>query len=70
LALALQYYSDVIYTSDEVSDPTWIKEAAFRALPLMPLVEGDVNRFIDRLEYWLPQLKDKLEKKRTADGKK
>jgi TolA-binding protein len=65
--LALQNYADVIYSTNEVADPFWVKEAAVRALRLMPLVdEGNVNKFIDRLELWLPQLRDTLEKKRIV----
>jgi hypothetical protein len=44
-----------------------MKKAALQALPLMPLLnEGDVPRFLNSLEYWLPQLTDMLEKKRAA----
>jgi tetratricopeptide (TPR) repeat protein len=65
--LALQNYANVIYSTNEVGDPFWIKEAAVRALRLMPLVdEGNMDKFIDRLEYWLPQLRDTLEKKRPG----
>jgi TolA-binding protein len=70
LAQALAHYTEVIYTSGEGSDPFWMKYAALKALPLIPLVEGDANRFIDRLEHWLPQLTDLLEKKRAALDKK
>jgi tetratricopeptide (TPR) repeat protein len=70
LLSALENYMDVIFTSDEVADPIWMKEAALKALPLMSLFEGDANQLIDRLERWLPQLTDTLEKKRAALGKK
>lgn len=66
--LALENYTDVIYTQ-EATDSFWMKKAAWQALPLIPLVDGDVNAFIDRLEHWLPQLTDQLEKKRAALGK-
>jgi len=70
LSSALQNYTAVIYTDEQQSDPYWMKEAAFRALPLMPLVEGDANLFIDRLEALLPQLKEALEKKRSVTAQK
>ena len=64
--LALEKYHDVIYTTNDTTDQFWMKEAAFRTLPLMPLVqEGSVDEFINRLEHWLPQLTDKLEEKRA-----
>ncbi|MGA2246857.1 MAG: tetratricopeptide repeat protein [Verrucomicrobiota bacterium] len=67
LTLALENYHEVIYTQDRFSDPFWMKKAALQALPLMPLVgEANVKDFIDRLEHWLPQLTDILEKKRAA----
>ncbi len=69
-ALALEHYLDVIYTTNAVADPFWTKKAALQALRLMPLVPaGDVDQFINRLEYWLPQLKETLEKKRAAARK-
>jgi len=35
----------------------------------MPLVkQGDVDLFVRSLEYWLPQLRDILDKKRAALG--
>jgi TolA-binding protein len=67
LALALQNYLDVLYSDPAAADPFWTKKAGLLALPLMiTLKTGDVDKFIDRLEYWLPQLKDTLEKKRAA----
>jgi TolA-binding protein len=67
LAQALEHYMEVVYTTNDVADPFWMKKAAVQALRLMPLVkEGDVDRFVRRVEYWLPQLRDMLEKKRAA----
>jgi TolA-binding protein len=67
LSLALQNYTDVIYTTNSVADAFWMKKAALQALSLMPLVkQGEANQFINSLEYWLPPLKDTLEKKRPA----
>jgi len=38
-----------------------------QALPLMrELKDGEVDKFFDSLERWLPQLTETLEKKRTA----
>jgi TolA-binding protein len=69
LSLALQFCTDVLYTREAVADEFWTKEAGIQALPLMmTLKEGDVNRFFDRLEHWLPQAKDALEKKRASLG--
>jgi hypothetical protein len=63
---ALEKYHDVIYTTNDTTDQFWMKEAAFRALPLMALVqEGNVDELINRMEHWLPQLTDKLEQKRA-----
>ena len=67
LSLALHNYTDVLYTTNLVADAFWTKKAALQALPLMmTLKEGDVNRFFDTVERWLPPLKDTLEKKRAA----
>jgi TolA-binding protein len=67
---ALNNYLAVIYTTNDAADPFWMKKAALQALQLMPLVkEGEINDFIGRLEHWLPQLTDLLEKKRAALGK-
>jgi len=70
LAQALEQYTEVVYTTNDVADPFWMKKAAVQALPLMPLVkQGDADRFVHSLEYWLPQLRDTLEKKRAALGR-
>ena len=67
LKLALDNYRTVLYTPHDQADPFWIKKAGLQALPLMVLLkDGDVDKFFDRLEYWLPQLKLSLEKKRAA----
>jgi len=67
LALALNYYADVLYTTNLIGDAFWTKKAGLRALPLMMILkEGDRNKFFDTLERWLPPLKDILEKKRAA----
>ncbi len=67
LSLALNSYTDVLYTTNLVGDAFWTKKAGLQALPLMmTLKEGDANKFFDTLERWLPPLKDTLEKKRAA----
>ena len=67
--LALKYYRDVFYTDDTTAD-FWMKKAGLSALPLMIAVgEGDpekLDKFFQRLETKLPQLKATVEKKRTA----
>jgi TolA-binding protein len=69
LAQALEHYTEVVYTTNDVADAFWMKKAAVQALPLMPLVkQGDVDLFVRSLEYWLPQLRDILDKKRAALG--
>ena len=69
LALALKNYLDVFYSTDPVAD-FWIKKAGLAALPLMNSAgvadAGQVNKFLDRLEEKLPQLKAALELKRAA----
>ena len=71
LALALDNYLGVFYENnlrnDEQADAFWIKEAGLQALPLIEtLGTGDPDKFIDRMETMLPQLKDSLEKTRAA----
>lgn len=69
LKSAFDNYRAVLYTTNETADPYYTKVAGFKALPLMmTLKDGDPNRFFDALEYWLPQLKETLEKKRAALG--
>ena len=64
---ALQNYLDVLYLKPEEADPFWTKKAGMLALPLMTTLKaGDPDKFIDRLEYWMPPLKETLEKKRAA----
>ncbi len=64
---ALKNYCAVLYTTQPQLDPLWAKKAGWQALPLMlSLKEGDADRFFTRLERWLPQLKDSLEKKKAA----
>ncbi|HEY2328820.1 MAG TPA: hypothetical protein VGI63_03285, partial [Verrucomicrobiae bacterium] len=67
LKAALENYRDVLYTERAVADPFWTKKAGLQALPLMILLkDGDVDKFFDSMEYWLPQLKEPLEKRRAA----
>ena len=67
LKQALDCYRNLLYTTDFVADPFWVKKAGLQALPLMLLLkDGDADKFIDRLERLLPSLKDSLEKKRAA----
>ena len=67
LKQALDEYRDVLYGSEAPADPFWVKKAGLEALRLMvELKDGDVDRFFDRLEFWLPTLKPALEKKRAA----
>jgi TolA-binding protein len=69
LQLALEYYRDVFY-ADDVGADFWMKKAGLSALPLMVAVGEDdrdkLDKFFNRLEKKLPQLKDTLEKKRAA----
>lgn len=64
---ALSEYLTVVYVN---SDEFWVKEAAWKALLLFGSNEvGNVEQlklFFDRLEKLFPQLKEALEKKRTA----
>ena len=71
LQQALENYLDLFYT-DEAMDAFWQKKAGLQALTLLATV-GDRNpealdKFFDRLEKWLPQLKNVLEKKKAALG--
>jgi TolA-binding protein len=77
LQLALGNYLDVFYENNlragETADPFWTKKAGLQALSLIetlgaanPNSVGDPDKFIDRMEFWLPQLKDSLEKIRSA----
>ena len=67
LKLALNQYLDVLYTTNDVADPFWVKKAGLQALPLMiTLKDGDADKFFERLEHWLPQLKDSLKKKKAS----
>ena len=69
LKAALDTYRDVLYTTNDVADPFWVKKAGLQALPLMlTLKDGNVDKFFERLEHWLPQLKDSLEKKKLSLG--
>jgi TolA-binding protein len=71
---ALDNYLDVFDTGvgenlreGEVADPFWVKKAGLQALPLTEaLGVADPEKFFDHLEWLFPQLKDSLEKKRTA----
>ena len=64
---ALDLYWDVVY--DPTADAFWAKKAGLQALPLMTVTgAGDVDKFFGRLEVLLPQLKDSLEKKKSALG--
>ena len=69
LVQALKNYLDVFYSADPVAD-FWIKKAGLSALPLMNGTTGtdadQVNKFVDRLEEKLPQLRTALELKRAA----
>jgi TolA-binding protein len=71
LELALKNYLDVFYENnlrnDEQADAFWTKKAGLQALPLIEgLGESPPEDFFNRMENWLPQLKDSLEKARTA----
>ena len=67
LKLALDNYLAVWDTRFAGNDPFWVKKAGLQALSLAGQV-GVMNpdKFIDDLETVFPQLKDSLEKKRTA----
>src|SRR5262249_35284954 len=55
LLQALNNFADVFYTTNSVVDAFMVKKAGLEALPLMmTLKEGDVNKFFDSLERWLP----------------
>lgn len=60
-------YLAVWDTRFAANDPFWVKKAGLQALSLAGQV-GVMNpdKFIDDLETVFPQLKDSLEKKRTA----
>ncbi|MGA3283016.1 MAG: tetratricopeptide repeat protein [Verrucomicrobiota bacterium] len=69
--LALKNYLDVFYEdnlrNDEEADAFWTKKAGLQALPLIEgLGESPPEDFFNRMENWLPQLKDSLEKARNA----
>ncbi len=65
LKAALENYREVLYNT--AADAFWAKKAGLQALPLMiTLKDGDVDKFFESLERWLPQLKETLEKKRGA----
>jgi len=71
LGLALKNYLDVFYESNlrdgEQADAFWTKKAGLQALPLIEgLGESPPENFFNRMELWLPQLKDSLEKARAA----
>ena len=71
LELALKNYLDVFYennlSNDEQADAFWTKKAGLQALPLIEgLGESPPDDFFNRMENWLPQLKDSLEKARAA----
>ncbi|HEY3760957.1 MAG TPA: tetratricopeptide repeat protein [Verrucomicrobiae bacterium] len=68
---ALANYLDVFYENNlrdgETADPFWTKKAGLQALSLIETLDvADPNKFINRMEYWLPQLKDSLEKMRAS----
>jgi outer membrane protein assembly factor BamD (BamD/ComL family) len=71
LELALKNYLDVFYENNlrdgEQADAFWTKKAGLQALPLIEgLGESPPADFFNRMESWLPQLKDSLEKSRNA----
>jgi len=74
LQFALDNYLDVFDTSigknlreGEVADSFWVKKAGLQALPLVEaLGVADPEKFFDHLEKLFPQLKESLEKKKTA----
>jgi tetratricopeptide (TPR) repeat protein len=76
--LALDNYLDVFYETNlrdgEQADPFWLKKAGLQALDVMQALQEwpQMDKFFDRLEERLPQLKDSLETKRAAllPGKK
>jgi len=75
LELAQENYLDVFYATNlrdgESADPFWVKKAGLQALPLIDqLGEPDpdkTEKFINKMEELLPQLRDSLEKKRAAE---
>lgn len=69
LQSALDNYLDVFFGNNlrtgEASDPVWVKQAGYQALPLIEtLGTGDPDKFINQMETVLPELKDSLEKRR------
>ncbi|HEY1662296.1 MAG TPA: tetratricopeptide repeat protein [Verrucomicrobiae bacterium] len=74
LQLAEDNYLDVFYEYNlrdgETADPYWTKQAGLKALPLMETLGAGnpikTGKFIDRMEYWLPALKDSFEKMRAS----
>ncbi len=70
--LALDNYLDVFYETNlrdgEQADSFWLKKAGLQALDVMQALQEwpQMDKFFDRLEEKLPQLKDSLEKKRVA----
>ena len=69
--LALQNFLNVFYENnlrdDEQADEFWTREAGLQALPLIEaLGESPPGDFFNRMERWLPQLKEMLEKARSA----
>jgi TolA-binding protein len=79
LAQALQNYWDVVVTSygkglrdDEAPEAFWVKKAGLLALPLLSAGSCPTNiapdKFFNRMEELLPQLKNSLEKKKAALG--
>ena len=68
LGEALNQYLDVVYSG---TNEYYVKKAGLNALPWVSLLESDEARqkFFDRLEALLPQMKNALEKKRSAPAK-
>jgi len=74
LQFALDNYLDVFDTSigknlreGEVADSFWVKKAGLQALPLVEaLGVADPGKFFDHLGKLFPQLKESLERKKTA----
>jgi TolA-binding protein len=69
--MALNNYLDVFYENNlrdnETADPYWTEEAGIQALHLIETSGlANTNRFIDRMEQLLPELRDSLEKMRSA----
>ena len=71
--MAKNFYLDVVDSPvnpdhEELADESWVKKAGLLALPLLSPDEVCPTNFFNRMESLLPQIKETLEKKRTAWG--